>query len=42
MKQVDDVVVVGGGGGGGGDLPGVHSGVRASPLPSWPGVEVLG
>ena len=32
MKQVDDVPE-GGGGGGGGDLPGVQSGVLASPLP---------
>ena len=37
MKQDGDDVV--GGGEGGGDLPGVQSGVLASPLPSWPGGE---
>ena len=36
MKQADV------GGGGGGDLPGVQSGVLASPLPRWPGDDVPG
>ena len=39
MKRVDDVVEDGGDGG---DLPGVHSGVLASPLRSWLGDDVRG
>ena len=39
MKQVGGV---GGGVGGDGDLPGVQSGVLASPLPSWLGEDVPG